>query len=110
MITAPKCKVCGNAHWGTCYTPPERTAKKSTAARKDVPRPPETRPSAGEKLAGRSVSDKRIETPPLDAAGNQAPPVDTPTKRGRKPTGFDKKAYDREKAKARRAAKKETPK
>jgi hypothetical protein len=56
------------------------------------------------------VSDKRIETPPLDAAGNQAPPVDTPTKRGRKPTGFDKKAYDREKAKARRAAKKEPPK
>lgn len=47
------------------------------------------------------VGNKTGEYQPL--AGTQAPPIDTKPKRGRPPTGFDKKAHDRKKSADRRA-------
>lgn len=88
-MEAPLCKTCKSRHWGTCYTRPDRPLKKPVSepdARGPVREP---RDSGGVEVATTSHGEKR---------------------RGRPATGFDKKAYDREKAKARRAAKKETPK
>jgi hypothetical protein len=68
-------------------------ATRSTAARKDV--------QSGQASHVASLgSDRLIGT---HTAGTQAPPVDTKSKRGRPATGFDRKAYQAQKARERRA-------
>jgi hypothetical protein len=90
------CDKCSRFH----YVPGECPAPKSTAALKEVRGP-----------SNRETVPSKPPSEPQDAAesGYQAPPVDTPKKRGRPATGFDKKAHDRQKAKERRAAKKAKP-
>jgi hypothetical protein len=78
-------------------------ATKSTAARMDVPvqRPKRAAPSNDATYVdvGASTDVTRVNT----TAGTQAPPVDTKSKRGRPATGFDRKAYQAQKARERRA-------
>ena len=45
-MDAPKCKICGNRHWGVCYTPPARLKEKIEAAAKPLARAPAKRPAA----------------------------------------------------------------
>ena len=92
-----KCKRCGFMHYST------DPCKESTAALREVPRPSATHPSAGKQRAGRSVSDKRIMTPPLGTAGTQALPVDTPKPLGRPRIHPDRKAYKAQHERDRRA-------
>lgn len=81
------------------------------AARKDVPGSlrmtpaSDPQPEPQDRIGGLG-NDPEVA---ILAAGTQALPVDTPSpsdrRRGRPTTGFDKKAYDRQKARERRAAK-----
>lgn len=88
---------------------------KSTAALKEVPKRKALRESVAEGGLGVSATKRATQTgkphPPMrgdanvSGAGTQARPVDTNTKpRGRPRTGFDKKAYDKERMKKARAA------
>jgi hypothetical protein len=81
--------------------PGECPAPKSTAARMDVP--PEASHTASPDFpegTGKTSAEAAVKP----RAGTQAPPVDTPKKRGRPATGFDKAAYQRELMRKRRAA------
>ena len=112
-MDAPKCKVCQNRHWGTCYSgekklapvilhsnPPLHTMKPAT--RKAV------------QAVARVALERMAADPDAAAKGKRqqeklAEVREAAKKRGRPATGFDKKAYDREKARERRAAKKGKP-
>lgn len=102
-----KCRLCGAEH---PLGGPHVWDKESTAARKDVrshgaleaasPRPrqdpdQEQRGAGGDTPAGLVTGNQQ--------AGTQAPSVDNKSKRGRPSTGFDKKAYQRELMRKRRA-------
>lgn len=103
---------------GSVSKPAEaRGPKESTAAGKDRQQQParrgeavsdDARPNTDRSGANPRGGDVAPDTR-QPAAGTQAPPVDTPKKRGRPATGFDKKAYDRQKAAERRAKLKDTP-
>lgn len=45
-MDAPKCKICGNRHWGVCYTPPANLKEKIEAATKPTAKAPTKRPAA----------------------------------------------------------------
>lgn len=127
---APKCRTCGVAHWGTCANHDARGAvadqfrghsseverevstlgvagstpagrSKSTALRKAVARAEAVQQSAGERRdAVAADPDATHATPaPKKPAAKKKP--------GRPATGFDKKAYQRELMRKRRAAKRE---
>lgn len=74
--------------------------KISTAVRKDVQRPTEAAHVASE--ADRNPGEVGGRTRALPV-GTQASPVDPNRKRGRPSTNFDKKAYQREYMRRRRA-------
>ena len=35
-MTPPKCKVCGNTHWGPCFVPGPATTKKATISQRQA--------------------------------------------------------------------------
>lgn len=114
-MDAPACRLCGAKHWAR----QPHSFQKSTGS--DVPPKPQVEapalpPPSGEQAAprvdpnpARGASKARKATiKELQAAADAVKPKPK-GKRGRPATGFDKKAYDREAARARRAAKKKAP-
>ena len=52
-MDAPKCKICGNRHWGVCYTPAPNLKQKIEAAAKPKARAPAKKPAKTTKPKGK---------------------------------------------------------
>ena len=134
-MDAPLCKTCGTRHWSTCLsnmdtggTPAKRAVppaadarleggkRSATLGRKATAPAPKVSavPDGGstyrhQRVVGTTVLTQGQQVVDAMPATGSLPPLE-PAKRGRPATGFDKKAYDREQARIRRAAKKGQPK
>lgn len=109
--TPPMCPICGVTHWfrephvfgGRVPTPDLMSPRPGSAReRQMIDVTPKVTPKAKP-----SVREKRTVQPPapLDVARAALAEAEAkPKRKGRPATGFDKKAYDRQKAAERRAA------
>lgn len=95
----PKCKICGALHFAR--DPHQFSGGSSAVEREPSKLSVEgSTPSRRSKEATTLRKDTETRKP---AAGTQALPVASKSKRGRPATGFDKREYDRKKAADRRA-------
>lgn len=121
MAQAPKCRFCGERHWSPVCSKlnpdglagPASTADAQRANTKPAPKPRRLAPSvvrpADDISFGTIEFANQAELDAYNAAGAAHAAEEAKKRRGRPATGFDKKAYDREKARERRAAKRVKP-